>query len=315
MSVDTVFRQQFVLAANEFVEKATQHPDIQTLSFGLMMFLIVVVYFQEVVRFMTSGIDLEKIVTATLMVFVSLALYKGYNTAIDVLIETFDNVGLLLLKIGTGNSDPMFLFKWVNRAFIGMYNEEVSFWSMSTGDAFNYLVWQVVTMIIVVAMYFTGSWATWCLLLGKILAIFFVPCLVHPGTRTAFDGWFRYLIGSLMLLIVLRACAVLVALAIKAQFTASGILQCAGSTTISQCMSFGQRNNILSTADYIELVVTMIISFLMIKSSVELSKALIGNVASPSASAAKGINNLAKSALSSQAGSKIAKVIMAKFGG
>ncbi|MGR5299342.1 type IV secretion system protein [Vibrio mediterranei] len=311
MSADTVFRGTFMQVVNEFVDRVMVHPDITQFSFSLLIFLCVLLFFVEVGRFMLIGFEPEPIIQTTLMVMVSLIFYQTHSSVFDVMLETFDNFGLLILKIGTGSSDPMFLFKWVNHALAGMYGEEISWWDFSVGDVLIYAVWQLIAIILQLVMYFIGSWAIWCLFLAKVLSPLFVPMLVHPVTRPFFDGWLKFTLGSLLLLVLVRAAGVLAALAIKAQFLASGVLQCGASDTVSNCISIGERRVLMGVADYTDLIVTMVLAIAIVLSSIKLSSTLVGGVQSPSAAVSKGASKLSGQAMKSN----MMLNVMKKFSG
>ena len=193
----------------------------------------------------------------------------------------------------------MFLFKWVSYALDGMYGESISWLDFSVGDVLIYILWIAISFLLTLAMYFIGAWAVWSLLLAKILGVFFFPMLVHPATRSLFDGWMRFTMGSLLLLIVVRAAGVLAAIAIKAQFTASGILQCP-SGLVAQCMSLGGREGLMGSTDYIDLLITMILSVAIVVSSIGLTSSIAGGVSSPSSAVGRGAKALASKAVNSQ---------------
>lgn len=292
-NADTVFRQTFTGTVQDFIERVMAHPDAVQFSLTFLIFLCVLVFFVEVGRFMLIGFEAESVIKSTATVLFSLAFYTTWTTLFDGLFETMDNYGLLILKIGTGTSDPMFLFKFVNQALATMYQEEVSLWDMSVGDAFMWGVWKIITWLLSFVMYLIGSWAVWCLFLAKILGLLFVPMVAHPLTRPFFDGWLKFVLGSLMLLVVVRASGVLAGLAIKAQFQASGVLQCQGRA-ITDCLKFGGRNATINPLDSIEMSVTIVMAILIIVSSIGLSSSLASGVASPSGSVAGGAKKLAK---------------------
>ncbi|MCY9828838.1 type IV secretion system protein [Vibrio chagasii] len=311
MSADTVFRQTFLADVTQFITQVMSDPVIEQASFGLLIFLCGILYFQEVARFMLFGFEPEKIAQSTLMVLIVLSAYPFYSSAFDVLFEGFDDLGLRLLELGIGSRDPMFLFKWVSYALAGMYGEEVSLWDMSLGDVMIYFLWVGISFLLVLAMYFIGAWAVWSLLLAKILGVFFFPMLVHPATRSLFDGWMRFTFGSLLLLVVVRAAGVLAAIAIKAQFTASGVLQCP-SGLVAQCTELGGREGVHGANDYMDLLVTMILAVAIVVSSMGLTSSIAGSVSSPSAAVGRGVKGLTDKVASKAASSKILMKFLTK---
>ncbi|WP_049546240.1 hypothetical protein [Vibrio nigripulchritudo] len=310
-SNESVFRSTFRDVVSSFVDQLFTHPDVFNFALTFLTFLIVLLIFVEVGRFMMDGLDFEAIVQSTLMVFITLGLFFYFEPVFDTLHETFDNYGLLMLKVGTGNSDPFYLYKWVNHSFKFMHGEEISLWDMAIGDIIYAGLWYVVSLILQICMYMIGSWAVWNLALGKILGIVFVPMLVHPGTRALFDGWMRFTLGSLFLLVILRAVGVLVALGINAQFKASGIIQCGHVTDFQSCTWQTRNMYAASYVDYGELIVTMIISILLIVSSLGLTASIVGNVGSPSKAASRGLSAVAKGL----AKTNVAAAVISKISG
>ncbi|MDD1829034.1 type IV secretion system protein [Photobacterium sp. ZSDE20] len=304
MSADSVFRQTFSTVVHEFVDKVMNNPDMMSFSVSLLVTLCVVLIFTEIARFMLIGWEPESIIQCTLTVFLSASIYFSYNAIFDVLFETMDNVGLLILQIGTGTRDSMFLFKLINHALDGIYQEEVSLWDVSIGDAFMYAIWQLIGILLSIALFLVGSWAVWCLFLAKILGLIFVPMVAHPITRPFFDGWLKFTLGSLVLLVVVRAAGVLAGLAIQAQFTVSGLLQCSGGKVTSCLSKGGARDVPFSPTDSLELLVTMVLSVLIVLSSISLSSALTASVVSPSGTRAM-----------SKGGMKLAKLLSKRFTG
>ncbi len=310
MSASDAFRDSFHNSVNTFVDTLSSHPDIQHFALLLVTTLIVLVYFTEVAKFMLTGFELESVVQSTLMVFVTLSLLGGFTLVFDTLYETLDNLGLLMLKIGTGNSDSFFLSKWVDKSLLYLYGEDTSLWNMSVTDVAYTLLWHVVAFVLQVCMFLIGSWAVWTLALGKILAILFIPFLVHPATRPLFDGWMKFTIGSLLLLVVLRAVGVLVALGLRAQFQAIGLLSC-GSADFSSC-TYGVRQSVGSAMDLGDIgdtMVTMLVAIALVLSAIGIAGAIAGNIASPSKAVGRGVGKMASGLMKSNALSQLIQKI------
>ncbi|EGR0730374.1 TPA: type IV secretion system protein [Vibrio mimicus] len=284
----SVFRNTFATTVNDFVNQINASSELHQFMLIFMIFLGVLVYVQEVGRFMILGFEPEKIINSTLMVFFTLFVWGSYSEIIDSLIEVADGIGLIFLKLGTGNSDPFFLHKWINHSLKFMVGSELSFWDMTVGDVLYAILWHVAGFVLELCMYFIGSWAMWTIALAKILSILFVPMLMHPATRNMFDAWVKFTLGSIMLLIVVRAAGVLTALGIQAQFKAMGIVQCGHLADFASCDWTNKNTHGGSFIDFTDTLVTMIVGILLILSSIGLSANLVSNVASPSAAATRG---------------------------
>ncbi|MFZ3505519.1 type IV secretion system protein [Vibrio harveyi] len=304
MSASDAFRDSFHTTINAFVDALSTHSEVHTFALILVTTLIVLVYFTEVSKFMISGFELESVVQSTLMVFVTLMLLGSFSVVFDTLYETLDNLGLLFLKIGTGNTDSFYLSKWVSKSLTYLYGEDSSIWNMAVGDVIYALLWHATAILLQIGMYLIGSWAVWTLALAKILAILFIPFLAHPATRPLFDGWMKFTIGSLLLLVVLRAVGVLVALGLKAQFHAIGVISCGGSTNFASC-SFSARNGFaMSLGDMGDTIITMLVAVALVVASIGITTAIAGNIASPSKAIGRGMSKMAGNIMKSDALSK-----------
>lgn len=304
MSASDAFRNSFHTTINTFVDTLSTHQEVSQFALILVTTLIVAVYFSEVAKFMMSGFELESVVQSTLMVFITLMLLGSFSVVFDTLYETLDNLGLLFLKIGTGNADSFYLSKWVSKSLTYLYGEDSSIWNMAVGDVIYALLWHVTAMLLQIGMYLIGSWAVWTLALAKILAILFIPFLAHPATRTLFDGWMKFTVGSLLLLVVLRAVGVLVALGLKAQFHSIGVISCAGLTDFASC-SFSARNGFaMSVGDMGDTIITMITAVALVMASIGITSAIAGNIAAPSKAIGRGMSKMASNIMKSDALSK-----------
>lgn len=296
----SVFRNTFSTVVNNFVSQITSNSELYNFMLSFMLFLFVLVVVQEIARFMLIGFEPEKIIHTVVMVFVTLFIWGSYTPIIDGLIEVADGIGLKFLKIGVGNTDPFFLFKWINHSLTFMHGSEMSFWDMTVGDVLYAIAWQIAGFILQLCMYFIGSWALWTIALAKILSILFVPMLMHPATRNMFDAWVKFTLGSIMLLIVVRASGVLVALGIQAQFKAIGLVQCGHLADFASCNWTNKNTHGASFLDYSDTLVTMIIGILLILSSMGLAANLVSGVAAPSVAATRGASMAASKMMKMQ---------------
>lgn len=304
MSASDVFRDSFHSSINGFVDALANHSEVHTFALILVTTLIVIVYFTEIAKFMFSGFELESVVQSTLMVFATLMLLGGFSTVFDTLYETLDNLGLLFLRIGTGNTDSFYLSKWVSKSLTYLYGEDSSIWNMAVGDVIYAGLWHLTALLLQVAMYLIGSWAVWTLALAKILAILFIPMLAHPATRPLFDGWMKFTIGSLLLLVVLRAVGVLVGLGLRAQFHAIGIISCGGSSNFASCTFSARDGFAMGLGDMSDTIITMLMAIALVLASIGITTAIAGNVASPSKAIGRGMNKMAGSIMKSNVLSK-----------
>ncbi|MFA1563023.1 type IV secretion system protein [Aliivibrio fischeri] len=289
MSASNTFRDVFSHSIVRFVDTLITSGEVAHFALSLTIVLVVILYFSEVAKFMLKGIDIDSITHSTLMVFATLLIIASYQTLFDNANAFFDEIGLSIQESATGARDPFFLFNWVTHAFNSMYGEDVSFFMMPVGDVIYAGLWYLVALVLQIMMFAISSWAVWSLALAKILGILFVPLLIHPTTRSVFDGWFKFTLGSFMLLIVLRATGALSALAIQAQFQSIGLMMCGDALNFATCSGTDRvTNTSMMSTDAADLIVTGIMAILLIGSSMGLTATLIGGLASPSKAMTRG---------------------------
>ena len=292
--MNSTFRDHFSTYINDFVELLINNSEVNSFLLMFAIFLVLILAFFEISKFMLIGFDIESVTQSILMVFVTLTLMKGFPHAFDVVHETLDKFGLLILRLGTGNEDVFFLSKWINKYLYYIYGgDDASIWTMAVGDVLFALIWHIVSFILQAAMWAVGAWATWTLALAKIIGLFFVPCLILPATRSLFDGWLQFTIGSLLLLVILRAIGVLVALGIKAQFVSIGLLTCNNGQDFNGCSVAARAGFGVSAGDMMEMLCGMIISVLLIVGAIGLTAMIAGKVASPSKAVGQGMGKMA----------------------
>ena len=294
MSASNTFRDVFSQSITRFVDMLINNGDISWFATAILVVLLVILYFTEVAKFMLTGIDKESIIQSTIMVFATLLIIASYQLLFDNLHVLFDEIGLSIQEAATGKRDPFYLFNWVTYSLTTMYNEDVSFWSMPVGDVIYAGLWYLVAIALQLVMFLISSWAVWTLSLAKILGVLFIPLLIHPSTRNLFDGWFKFTLGSLMLLIVLRTTGAISALAIQAQFQSIGLMVCGDALNFSSCNGVDRlQNTTMMGADFIDLIVTGLMAILLIGSSIGLTAALVGGIESPSRAASSGASKAA----------------------
>ncbi|EGU37246.1 type IV secretion system protein [Vibrio scophthalmi] len=304
-----IFRDNFATYINEFVEALMANSEMNSFLIMFATFLIVVLAFIEISKFMLIGFELESVAQSILMVFFTLILMKGFPAAFDVAHQTFDKLGLLILRIGTGNEDVFFLSKWINK-YLNYINggEDSSILSMSVLDVVFALIWQLIALLLQAAMFLVATWATWTLALAKMIGLFFIPCLILPATRPLFDGWMQFTVASLLLLVILRAVGVLVALSIKAQFVSIGLLTCQNGQAWESCTVVQRAGFGLSIGQLIGLIVSMAIAILLVAASIGITGQIAGGITSPSKSISKGMGNMAGKMAGSVTGKALSKI-------
>ncbi|MGL6262132.1 hypothetical protein [Vibrio sp. WXL103] len=308
MSTTTVYREAFTHSINLYIDDLVNHPEIGNFTLILTAVFVLILFFLEVSKFMLTGFELESHIQSAFMVFFTLAFLKGFPTAFDIAYETLDNLGLLFLKVGTGNTDPFFLSKFVSKTLAYINPPDTSIFNMAASDLLLAGVWWIVSMLLQLVMMLVAAWATWTLALGKMLGVLFIPMLILPATRPVFDGWLKFVVGSLMLLVTLRAAGVLVGLGFRAQYIAVGVLNCTG-TGFNTCTFVAKGSASVAMRYWSELIVTMVIGIALVISCIGITQAMVGGAASPSKAVGRGAGQLAGKAANMQ----MMKSLFARF--
>ncbi|WP_234497881.1 type IV secretion system protein [Vibrio maritimus] len=294
---NSLFLTEFFATVSHFIGQLSAHPDWAFFIRALLVTLVVIVFFTEVAKFMLTGLDVPSIVQSSLMVIATLLLWVNYDTVFSISHAFFDEVGLTILDVGTGNRDGFFLSKYFFHALNQIYVEDLSIFQMTMASMVMAILWELTTSILHLLMWLVGAWGVLLVAMAKMIGPLFVPLLAHPATRPFFDGWFRFTLGALMLLILLRAAGVIAALAFKAQLTVSKLLDCGSSLDFSGCR---QDNPTLSAVPLedanigiSDMLIMMVLCMILILSVLGITKELVGGVASPSKALNRGAGQMA----------------------
>lgn len=267
--------------------------DVFDFSMLLIMTLVMILAFQEIAIFMMDGLDMERIASAVIMVFATLGIWMVYPTFVDVLWEAGEGLSLSFQEIATGNRDPMFLSKWMTHTLSRLLTEDISLWTAAIDTLLLTVGWSITSLLLQFVMYMVGMWAVWGLTLAKVIGVIFVPFLILPQTRSLFDGWLRFLVGFLVLLIILRITGVLAALTMQAQFESIGLAchnhaqLCIGTSVLT-----GSGNDF----DRSDFIVTGLLAVLFVFSSFGFAAALSSGVGGGSNGITRSVAALAKKA-------------------
>ncbi|WP_330927120.1 hypothetical protein [Candidatus Sororendozoicomonas aggregata] len=271
--------------------------DVYSYCKMMLIMTIVIAFLKEVVVFMTKGLDPESHLTTTVMIFITLGLWTGYNTFIDVIWEAANGLTAAFQFAAVDNTDPMFLSKWVNTIFSRIVVEsEVGFLG-TVHSAMKTIFWHILVGLLQFFMYLVGLWAAWGITVAKIIGVIFIPFLALENTRPLFDGWFKFLIGFFILLIILRITAVITAITIQSQLETIG-LNCSEGLV---CLPVANWSVKIDLIDYqfaggysaSEMTFTMIISILVVISSFKFAQVLASGIAQPSNSVGRGAKSIA----------------------
>ncbi|PSU44801.1 hypothetical protein C9J12_25735 [Photobacterium frigidiphilum] len=267
--------------------------DVFDFSMLLIMTLVMILAFQEIAIFMMDGLDMERIASAVIMVFATLGIWIVYPTFVDVLWEAGEGLSLSFQEIATGNRDPMFLSKWMTHTLSRLLTEDISLWTAAIDTILLTVGWSITSLLLQFVMYMVGMWAVWGLTLAKVIGVIFVPFLILPQTRSLFDGWLRFLVGFLVLLIILRITGVLAALTMQAQFESIGL---ACNNRAQLCIGTSVLTGSGNDFDRSDFIVTGLLAVLFVFSSFGFAAALSSGVGGGSNGITRSVAALAKKA-------------------
>lgn len=256
----------------------------------LMVFIMFLAVFFEILVFIKKP-DIERHLTAVIWIFITMGLWAGYNTFIDVLWQTGEGLASAFQVAATGSSDPWFLSEWAYRIANSYTIHSQGFFG-SIQSAILVFIWNIVMLLLEGVMKLVGMWAVWGAAVAKIIGVIFIPFLMLPATRKIFDGWFQYFVGFLILLIVLRITGVVAAITLQAQMMTIGY-NCSGSLL---CIDNGWTATLSETSNSLETIITMFICIALVLSSFSVAKLLASKVGEPSTGMAKGVASTATKA-------------------
>ena len=266
----------FINNINSYVNTIlTTNNDVKSYAWMMLLFLIFLALFTEITSFIFNGVDPTKHLTTFIMILITLTVWKSYIYFIDMIWIAGNGIGMSFQQVATGNTDPLFLSKWINKTVSSMIFEDFNFWSSGSTIVLG-ILWSLVALIIQFLMYLASMFAEWGLALSKIIGILFIPFLAYEPTRKLFDSWFRFFIGWIFLMLTLRITSVIAAITIQSQIQQIG-LTCSGRWVCIPAPTNGGGVNV-SMFDSSDILFSMIIAILFICSSFGFAKALSSGV-------------------------------------
>jgi len=127
-----------------------------------------------------------------------------------------EGLGADIQYIAVGNRDVFFLPNWSMKMFDLIKTEDVDIWDSLVVIILG-IVWYIISALLNLVLIISSFFAMFGYALAKITGVFFIPFILFQGTRNYFDGWVRFFIGFVILAIILRINAVIIAILVKAQ--------------------------------------------------------------------------------------------------
>lgn len=283
-----VVNEQFLDTLSQFVNDILHNSNIRKFVDQMMIAFVFFMIIWEICYFLIKGLDFERLFNKAawcIFAFVLLQLYDPITSAIWGMSEGL--AGDIQYTI-VGNRDPYFLPTWVFKMFNLLQTENGSLWD-SIKILGIIIVWMLVTSILTLILYISSFFAVFGYALAKIVGIFFIPLIIFEGTRNYFDGWVRFFIGFVILAVVLRVNAIIIALLVKAQCL-SLIGNSVGFNLPTQPIFIKFDGNQL----LMDLIFSGIVGIIFVISSFSFATALASGAGSACGSIGKGINGVAK---------------------
>ncbi|BES73869.1 hypothetical protein RE428_48870 (plasmid) [Marinobacter nanhaiticus D15-8W] len=257
-------------------------------SWMLFLFLAFLLVVREVVVFIANGFTVVSHAEAVIFFFATLAIMGGYSEFTDAIWGVGVGLGNGYQSALVGNTDNFFLSQWVSKSMSAVSLEDISIFD-SIKLAIYFVLWHLIAMFLDVVTWIAGVWAHFGYALAKVIGMVFIPFLLLPSTRPLFDGWFKFLVGFVVLLIMLKATLVIAAISVKS------IL---GTLGVTWTTEYGEPVGVVEVAKenfYLlaDSSLMLFVAALFVLSSFAFAAALASGAGSPSGA----LGNLAKKAI------------------
>lgn len=216
MLSDTM-RDLFENELNGYVTSIMNDTSNGIYQWSWMMFLALsfILIVKEVLVFIADGMNAASHLEAVIYFFVTLFLMGSYSFFTDAIWGIGVGLGNGYQQHLVGNTDNFFLSQWVTKSISAVSMEELSI--LDSIDLLRYsIAWGVAVGLLELAVWTASIWTQFGYALAKIVGLIFIPFLLLPATRVLFDNWFRFLVGFVVLLIMLKATQVVAAITVKA---------------------------------------------------------------------------------------------------
>lgn len=292
LDIATTAKTTFSTTINNFLNGIVNgNNEIRWFSWAWLIVLAVLAVTSEFANFASKGLDLERVLMCGILVITTTYLCSNFLEPLDVIWQTADAMSLGFLEGVTGNRDPLYLTKWLNASLYQIVVDDPSLMLGGVGVVMMAVLWNIAIFLISFVMYLVGVWATWGFVLSKLLAMIFIPCLVYEPTRGFFDAYFKFFLGFVILLIVMRITGSIAAITIQSQFQTLGLM----------CFSFVscaiREGTELNSSAQFEMIITCFICSLLVASSFKFAYELSSSCGSASGGAVKGLSSLIKKGL------------------
>lgn len=282
-----VINDAFLKELSKLVTNILKDSTIRTFIEQLMIAFVFFIIIYEIAYFLYSGIDIPRLFEKTVWCVVAFLVLQFYDPIISALWGVAEGLGADIQYVAVGNRDPYFLPSWSAKMFGLLITEDVDIWD-SMKIIMLAIVWTFVSSLLNLILMISSFFAVLGYALAKITGIFFIPFIIFQGTRSYFDGWLKFFLGFVILAIVLRVNAIIIALLIKAQ-----CLSVIGSEMGFITPSLPVYLSLETNPDLLgNLIFTGIVGIIFIISSFSFASALASGSGSASGSIGRGISGM-----------------------
>lgn len=272
---------------SQYVNKLISQDSV-VLQFSRMMFMFLafIALFIEITSFVLNKgeVDWQRHVMVCVMIILTLSLSKGFAPIINGIWGAAESLGNGYIFVATGNTDPMFLSKWINRSLALIVVDNPSVITTDVSTIVIYLLWQVVGALLELVMAIVGIWSQWGLAISKLIAPLFIPFLIMEVTRSVFYAWVRFFIGFAFLDIIFKITGVIAGITMQAEFKTIG-LQCGGAWI---CIPI--KSSEASSGELMPMIGISILSAVLVLSSFGIANQLSSAIGTASGSAMRGVS-------------------------
>lgn len=223
-ALHVTMREAFHNEVSSYVTGIMNDPsnDVNVWSKILLSFLMFLAVFNEIMYYILEKLDWQRIFSTVMFIFVTLALYKGYDYGTQALWNVGQGIAGGLQTYLVGNSDNFFLSQWIFKSTRAVVLKDLGFFDGIKATVIL-MQWSLVCLLLDLISWLTALWADFGYALAKIIGICFVPFLMIQATRNLFDAWFKFFVGFIILNIMLRTTLVLAAITLKAVMSDLGV--------------------------------------------------------------------------------------------
>jgi len=211
-----ILTSSFLTELSDFIKKVLHDSAIKKFVDQIMVAFLFFMIVWEIIFFLYSGLDWSRIFEKVMWGSAAFLILSFYDPMTSAMWGMAEGLGADIQYIAVGNRDVFFLPNWSMKMFDLIKTEDVDIWDSLVVIILG-IVWYIISALLNLVLIISSFFAMFGYALAKITGVFFIPFILFQGTRNYFDGWVRFFIGFVILAIILRINAVIIAILVKAQ--------------------------------------------------------------------------------------------------